>query len=46
MHVGYAAVLLLLLIEGCARVKPDTRVSEPAVVATHPARTGTSITFT
>jgi type IV secretory pathway VirB10-like protein len=36
MHVGYAAVLLLLLTAGCARVKPDTRVSEPPVVATQP----------
>ena len=36
MHVTYAAVLLLLLTEGCARVKPDTQVSEPAVVATQP----------
>jgi len=31
----YAAVLLLLLTEGCARGKPDTRVSEPPV-ATQP----------
>jgi hypothetical protein len=36
MHVAYAAVLLLLLTDGCARIKPDTRVSEPAVVATQP----------
>jgi hypothetical protein len=36
MHVAYAAVLLLLLTVGCARVKPDTQVSEPAVVATQP----------
>ena len=36
MHVVYAAALLLLLTEGCARVKPDTRVSEPPVVATQP----------
>ena len=36
MHVGYAAVLLLLLTAGCARVKPDTSVSEPQIVATPP----------
>ena len=36
MHVGSAAVLLLLLTAGCARVKPDTRVSEPPVVAAQP----------
>jgi hypothetical protein len=36
MHVGYAAVVLLLLTAGCARVKPDTPVSEPQNVATQP----------
>jgi hypothetical protein len=29
MHVGYAAVLLLLLTAGCAPIKPDTPASEP-----------------
>jgi hypothetical protein len=36
MRVGYAAVVLLLLTAGCARVKPDTPVSEPQNVATKP----------
>ena len=37
MHVAYAAVLLLLLTGGCARVTPETPVSEPRVVAAQPA---------
>ena len=37
MRVGYAAVLPLLLVVGCARVKPDTPVSEPQSVPTQPA---------
>jgi hypothetical protein len=36
MHVGYMAVLLLLLTTGCAHGKPDT-VPEPPIVATQPA---------
>ena len=36
MRVAYAAVLLLLLTGGCARAKPDMRVSEPQTVATQP----------
>ena len=35
MHVGYIAVLLLLLATGCARGKTDT-VPEPPIVATQP----------
>jgi hypothetical protein len=38
MRVGYAAVLLLLLTAGCARVRPDTPVSEPKNVPTQPVR--------
>ena len=36
MHLTYAAVLLLLLGAGCAPVEPDTRVSDPGIVATQP----------
>ena len=36
MRVAYGVVLLLLLTAGCARVKPDTPVSEPQTVATQP----------
>jgi hypothetical protein len=38
MHVGYAAVLLLLLTAsaGCARGTPDTSASEPQIVAVQP----------
>jgi hypothetical protein len=36
MRVGYAAVLLLLLVGACTRVKPDTPVSEPKNVPTQP----------
>jgi hypothetical protein len=35
MHVGYIAVLLLVLATGCARGKPDT-VPEPPIIATQP----------
>jgi hypothetical protein len=34
MRIGYAAVLLLLLIVGCTHAKPDTPVSEPKNVPT------------
>ena len=36
MRVGFAAVLLLLLVVGCTHVKPDTPVSEPKTVPTQP----------
>jgi hypothetical protein len=36
MRVGYAALLLLLLVGACTRVKPDTPVSEPKNVPTQP----------
>jgi hypothetical protein len=36
MRVGYAALLLLLLVAACTRVKPDTPVSEPKNVPTQP----------
>jgi hypothetical protein len=36
MRVAHAAVLLLLLTAGCARVKPDTAGPEPKAVATQP----------
>ena len=36
MRVAYAAMLLLLLTTGCARVKPAVAVSEPASVTTQP----------
>ena len=36
MRVGYAALLLFLLVAACARVKPDTPVSEPKNAPTQP----------
>jgi hypothetical protein len=36
MRIGYAAVLMLLLIVACTRVKPDTPVSGPKNVPTQP----------
>ena len=36
VQVGYAAVLLLLLIAGCARARPHAPGAEPQVVSTQP----------